>query len=186
MDQGYRVITDLADRERVDTGLRQLQLLEARVAELADGMQALGPRPASATAAELQSARQVLEERIGLAEQALANRATSDDLQTLRTELEQIKAHEATARVPAPSQVRSPKPAAAKPRVAPFPYRVVGAELRAGLRSVSVAPATGEITAEQLQVMLPGDAIGRWRLQAIDGNTAVFQAGGQARRLAIP
>jgi hypothetical protein len=34
--------------------------------------------------------------------------------------------------------------------------------------------------------MLPGDAFGSWRLQAIDGNTAVFQAGEQTRRVAIP
>ena len=183
---GYRVMTELADWERVDTGLRQLQVLEARVTELADGMQALEARPAPATAAELQAVRQALEPRIGHVEQAQESRATTDDLQALRNELEQIRAHQATARTAAPPQVRSPKPAAATPRVAPFPYRVVGAELRAGQRSVSIAPATGEITAGQLQVMLPGDVVGQWRLQAIDGNTAVFQAGGQTRRLAIP
>ncbi|WP_458729659.1 hypothetical protein [Pseudomonas brenneri] len=183
---GYRVMTELADWERVDTGLRQLQVLEARVTELADGMQALEARPAPATAAELQAVRQALEPRIGQVEQAQESRATTDDLQALRNELEQIRAHQATARTAAPPQVRSPKPAAATPRVAPFPYRVVGAELRAGQRSVSIAPATGEITAGQLQVMLPGDVVGQWRLQAIDGNTAVFQAGGQTRRLAIP
>ncbi|QCG68249.1 hypothetical protein [Pseudomonas veronii] len=183
---GYRVMTELADRERVDTGLRQLQVLEARVTELADGMQALEARPAPATAAELQAVRQALEPRIGQVEQAQESRATTDDLQALRNETEQIRAHQATARTAAPPQVRSPKPAAATPRVAPFPYRVVGAELRAGQRSVSIAPATGEITAGQLQVMLPGDVVGQWRLQAIDGNTAVFQAGGQTRRLAIP
>ncbi|MGE7089824.1 ABC transporter permease subunit, partial [Achromobacter xylosoxidans] len=35
-------------------------------------------------------------------------------------------------------------------------------------------------------VLLPGDAVGPWRLQAIEGNTAVFQAGNQTRRVAIP
>ena len=132
---GYRVMTELADWERVDTGLRQSQVLEARVTELADGMQALEARPAPATAAELQAVRQALEPRIGQVEQAQESRATTDDLQALRNELEQIRAHQATARTAAPPQVRSPKPAAATPRVAPFPYRVVGAELRAGQRA---------------------------------------------------
>ncbi|CDH75058.1 DUF6602 domain-containing protein [Pseudomonas aeruginosa] len=65
-------------------------------------------------------------------------------------------------------------------------FRVVGAELRAGQRSVSVAPSSGDFTPAQLQVLLPGDAVGPWRLQAIEGNTAVFQAGNQTRRVAIP
>ena len=39
---------------------------------------------------------------------------------------------------------------------------------------------------DQVQVLLPGDAVGSWRLQAIDGNAAVFQAGEQTRRVAIP
>ena len=61
-----------------------------------------------------------------------------------------------------------------------------GAELRAGERSVSVAPSNGDFTPDQLQVLLPGDAVGPWRLQAIDGSAAVFQAGDQTRRVAIP
>ncbi|MBF3348607.1 hypothetical protein HKW91_44105, partial [Pseudomonas aeruginosa] len=55
-----------------------------------------------------------------------------------------------------------------------------------GQRSVSVAPSIGDFTPAQLQVLLPGDAVGPWRLQAIEGNTAVFQAGNQTRRVAIP
>ena len=54
------------------------------------------------------------------------------------------------------------------------------------MRSVSVAPGAGDFTPDQLQVLLPGDAVGPWRLLAIDGNAAVFQIDGQVRRLAIP
>ena len=76
--------------------------------------------------------------------------------------------------------------AASKTELSPLSFRVVGAELRAGQRSVSVAPSTGDFTPAQLQVLLPGDAVGPWRLQAIEGNTAVFQAGNHTRRVAIP
>lgn len=91
-------------------------------------------------------------------------------------------------RVPQPpAQPRASRPAAAsKAEPPPLPFRVVGAELRAGQRSVSVAPSTGDFMPAQLQVLLPGDAVGPWRLQAIEGNTAVFQAGNQTRRVAIP
>ncbi|HCK4786500.1 TPA: hypothetical protein N0H43_004891, partial [Pseudomonas aeruginosa] len=74
----------------------------------------------------------------------------------------------------------------AKPEPPPLPFRIVGAELRAGQRSLSVTPNNGNFTPDQLQVLLPGDAVGPWRLQAVEGNTAVFQAGDQTRRMAIP
>ncbi|EPB9484127.1 hypothetical protein ACRZHM_000657 [Citrobacter braakii] len=67
-----------------------------------------------------------------------------------------------------------------------MPFRVIGSELRAGQRTVSVAPAGGALSASQIQVLLPGESIGHWRLQDIDRNTAVFRAGEQIRRVAIP
>ena len=97
------------------------------------------------------------------------------------------KKRQAAARAAAPAQPRASRPAtASKAEPQPLPCRVVGAELRAGERSVSVAPANGDFTPDQLQVLLPGDAVGPWRLQAVEGNTAVFQAGDQTRRVAIP
>ncbi|CRQ82302.1 hypothetical protein PAERUG_P45_London_17_VIM_2_12_12_01911 [Pseudomonas aeruginosa] len=87
---------------------------------------------------------------------------------------------------PPPSRAHHARPPPPRPNPPPLPFRVVGAELRAGQRSVSVAPSTGDFMPAQLQVLLPGDAVGPWRLQAIEGNTAVFQAGNQTRRVAIP
>lgn len=181
--QGHRTLSDLADRERVDAGL---QHLEAQVAGLAETIQTLQQRPTAATATALQDTRQALEARIAQVEQALGGHAAADDLQALRAEVEQIKARQTTARAPAPAQPRPPKPAASRPEPTPLSFRVMGAELRAGQRSVSVAPSAGDFTADQVQVLLPGDAVGPWRLQAIEGNTAVFQAGEQTRRVAIP
>ena len=178
---GFQAMNDLADRERVDS---DLQRLEAQVAGLTESMQ---QRPAAATAAGLQDTRQALEARMAQVEQALSGHAATDDLQALRAEVEQIKARQATARATTSAQPRSPsRPTASKPEPLPLPFRVVGAELRAGQRSVSVVPATGVFTADQVQVLLPGDAFGPWRVQAIEGSTAVFQAGEQIRRLAIP
>ena len=180
---GSQAMNELADRERADAGL---QRLAAQVAGLAETTQALQQRPAAATAAGLQDTRQALEARIAQAEQALGGHAAAEELQALRAEVEQIKARQTAARAPAPVQPRPPKPAAVTPVPPPLPFRVVGAELRAGQRSVSVAPAAGDFTADQVQVLLPGDAVGPWRLQAIDGSTAVFQAGEQIRRVAVP
>ena len=183
---GYQTMNDQADQERLDS---RLQRLEAQATGLAETVEAIQQRPAVATAADLKDTRQVLEARAAQVEKTLSGYAAADDLQALRAEVEQIKARQTAAPVPraaAPAQPRASGKAAAKPEPPPLPFRVVGAELRAGQRSVSVAPSSADFTPDQLQVLLPGDALGPWRLQAIEGNTAVFQAGDQTRRVAIP
>ncbi len=181
---GYQALSDQADQERLDS---RLQRLEAQATGLAETIEAIQQRPAVATAADLKDTRQILEARAAQVEKSLSSYAAADDLQALRTEVEQIKAHQAAARATAPAQPRASRtPAASKTEPPPLPFRVVGAELRAGQRSVSVAPSSGDFTPDQLQVLLPGDAVGPWRLQAVEGNTAVFQAGDQTRRVAIP
>ena len=183
---GYQTMNDQADQERLDS---RLQRVEARAAALVESIKAIQQRPAVATAADLKDTRQVLEARTAQVETTLSGYAAADDLQALRAEVEQIKARQTAAPVPraaAPAQPRASGKATAKPEPPPLPFRVVGAELRAGQRSVSVAPSSADFTPDQLQVLLPGDAVGPWRLQAVEGNTAVFQAGDQTRRVAIP
>ena len=183
---GYLAMRDQTDQERLDS---RLQRLEAQATGLAETIEAIQQRPAVATAADLKETRQILEARAAQVEKSLSGYAAADDLQALRAEVEQIKARQIAARAAAPAQPRASRPATAskaEPPPLPLPFRVVGAELRAGQRSVSVAPVSGGFTPEQLQVLLPGDAVGPWRLQAIDGNAAVFQAGNQTRRVAIP
>jgi hypothetical protein len=181
---GYQAMNDQADQERLDS---RLQRLEAQATGLAETIEAIQQRPAVATAADLKDTRQILEARAAQVEKSLSGYAAADDLQALRAEIEQIKTRQAAARAAAPAQPRASRTAtASKAEPPPLPFRVVGAELRAGERSVSVAPSNGDFTPDQLQVLLPGDAVGPWRLQAIEGNAAVFQAGDQTRRVAIP
>lgn len=180
---GYQAMSDQADEERLDF---RLQRLEAQTAGLAETIQAIQQPPAVATAADLKDTRQILEARAAQVEKTLSGYAAADDLQALRAEVEQFKERQTTARAAAPAQPRASTRPVAKPEPPPLPFRVVGAELRAGHRSVSVAPSSGGFTPDQLQVLLPGDAVGPWRLQAIEGNAAVFQAGAQTRRVAIP
>ena len=180
---GYQTMNDQADQERLES---RLQRLEAQATGLAETVEAIQQRPAVATAADLKDTRQILEARAAQVEKSLSAYASADDLQALRAEVEQIKARQTAARAAAPAQPRTRNKPAAKPEPPPLPFRIVGAELRAGERSVSVAPSSGDFTPDQLQVLLPGDAVGPWRLQAVKGNTAVFQAGDQTRRVAIP
>ncbi len=180
---GYQAVNEQADQKRLDS---RLQHLEAQAASLAEAIEAIQQRPTVATAAELKDTRELLEARAVQVEKALSSYAAADDLQALRTEVEQIKTRQTVARAAAPAQPRSPSRPSAKPEPPPLPFRIVGAELRAGQRSLSVAPSSGDFTPDRLQVLLPGDVVGSWRLQAVEGNSAVFQTGDQTRRVAIP
>lgn len=179
----YQAVSDQTDQERMDD---RLQRLEAQAAGLAEAIDALQQRPAVVTEADLQDIRQALEARTAQIEQGLSDYAAADDLQVLRADIEQLKMRQNAAPVAAPVQPRTPSKPVVKREPPPLPFRIVGAELRAGLRSVSIAPSSGDFTPDQLQVLLPGDAIGSWRLRAVEGSTAVFQDGEQIRRLAIP
>ncbi len=180
---GYQAMNDQAGQDRLDS---RLQRLEAQATGLAETIEAIQQRPAVATAADLKDTRQILEARAAQVEKSLSGHAAADDLQALRAEVEQIKTRQTAARATAPAQPRTMSKPAAQPEPLSLPFRIVGAELRAGERSVSIAPSSGDFTPDQLQVLLPGDAIGLWRLLAVEGSTAVFQAGDQTRRVAIP
>ena len=180
---GYQAVNEQADQKRLDS---RLQRLEVQAASLAEAIEAIEQRPAVATAADLKDTRQILEARAAQVETTLSGYAAADDLQALRAEIGQIKARQSTVRAAAPAQPRTPRRPSAKPEPPPLPFRIFGFELRAGQRSLSVAPSSGDFTPDQLQVLLPGDAFGSWRLQAVEGNSAVFQTGDQTRRLAIP
>ena len=180
---GYQAVNDQTDQNQLDT---RLQRLEAQAMGLAETIDAIQQRPVVTTAADLKDTRERLEARAAQVETTLSGYAAAEDLQALRTEVEQIKTRQTVARAAAPAPPRTPSRPSAKPEPPPLPFRIVGAELRAGQRSLSVAPNNGNFTPDQLQVLLPGDAVGPWRLQAVEGNTAVFQAGDQTRRMAIP
>jgi len=185
---GFRTVHQLAEQVQTSVESQQVLALETRVAELAASIQVLEAKPEPTIAAALQDVQQTLRAQLAQIEQGLTVFATGDEVQALRNELEQVKARQAAVRAVSPPASRRPppKPAVVAPQPDPFPYRVVGVELRAGLRSVLVVPATSDVAANQIQVLLPGDALGSWHLQAIDGSTAVFQSGEQIRRMEIP
>src|SRR3546814_4375815 len=142
--------------------------------------------PIFATVAVLHETRQRLEPRLTRMEQTLADRSAAEELQALRTEVEQMKARSQPIPTAPPPQAQPHMPVATAPKQARLPFRIIGSEMRAGQHSVSVGPVKGELTADKVQVVLPGEAVGQCRLQAIEANTAVFQNGTQTRRLVIP
>lgn len=181
----FRVAGDLAGRQQLDAAQARVQQLETRVAELAEAVEALQAKPEAVTAAGLQEIRQSLDARLGQIEQTLSELPTTDALTAMRSELDQLKARQ-VARQAAPAQLHALRRVAAVAKEEPVPFQVLGVELRAGQPSLSVAPAGAGWSPAQIQVVLPGETVGQWRLDAIADKTAVFRLGEQTRRLAIP
>ncbi|MEI7228671.1 hypothetical protein [Pectobacterium carotovorum] len=179
----YRTISELAERKQVDASMQQIRVLEESVTELADSMQALQTHTLPASTTALRELQQNLENRLAQIEQKQVNQASTQAVQTLRDELERLKSQQAVAR---PSPHSTVSPAATAPRKMPFPFRILGLELRAGQRMVSLAPASGKLSSNQIQLVSLGETVDQWRLDAIEGDTAISSRAGQTRRLAIP
>ncbi|MBN3342779.1 hypothetical protein H5A44_10085, partial [Pectobacterium brasiliense] len=98
ISQSYRAIANLAEREQVDASVRQVHVLEASMAELADSMQVLQTHTLPASATTLRELQQNLENRLVQIEQMQENQASTQAVQTLRDELERLKSQQDVAR----------------------------------------------------------------------------------------
>ena len=109
---GYQAVNEQADQERLKF---RLQRLEAQAVGLAEAIEAIQQRPTVATAADLKDTRELLEARAAQVETTLSGYAAADDLQALRTEVEQIKTRQTVARTAAPAQPRTPRRTSRRP-----------------------------------------------------------------------
>ncbi|HGX3311201.1 TPA: hypothetical protein ACNH8R_002226 [Pseudomonas aeruginosa] len=188
---GWRSTLLMEEPQAAAAAIQNLQSVEARVFALEESNQARLVQAPSATQQALQSLRESLEGRMDRLESQVPSEGLGSDLEALRIEIEQLKTQLAALKVTeraAPRTVVRPAPKArpAAPREEPLPFRVLGVERRAGQLSVSVAPAEGALTAGTIQIVLPGESLGQWRLDSVEGNAAVFRSGEQTRRLALP
>ncbi|MDI3708622.1 hypothetical protein QK360_00660 [Pseudomonas aeruginosa] len=184
---GWRTTGAPGNSTSPEANAHPVQAIEARVVALEESNLARQVQAPAATQQALQSLRESLEGRLDQLQQAQAGYALTTDQDALRKQVEQLVERSTTVKAAAPARSRATRLA---PRTLkkeePLSFRVLGAEKRAGLHSLSVVPAEGVPAADAIRVMLPGEAQGQWRLEAIEGNTAVFRSGGQTRRLAIP
>src|SRR3546814_5756081 len=136
---GHRTMAGLADRAHVDSSQRQVQVLQARIAELADSVHMLETQPEFATVAVLHETRQRLETRLTRMEQTLADRSAAEEFQALRTEVEQMKARSQPIPTAPPPQAQPHMPVATAPKQARLPFRIIGSEMRAGQHKIGRA-----------------------------------------------
>lgn len=163
----------------------QVTVLEKRLAELIKQVEHVQQQPDALPQARYEAERQALEQRMSVIEEALDSQPAADNLLPLQARIERLEMR-LSAPPPAPPTPPRPRAAApAKPKATEPPFRVIGAELRAGEQFLSIVPAASDALA-QVRLLRAGEAEAGWHLEAIERNTAVFRHGDDSCRLPIP
>ncbi|KSQ24948.1 hypothetical protein FA454_14325 [Pseudomonas aeruginosa] len=175
--------------EQLETRAAALRVdgVEQRLAELAQQIELSRREPNALPQARYESDRVALERRLAAIEQALGSRQSAEYLLPLQARVEQLEAKLAAPRPSTPPAVRPRPSTPAAVRSAPTepPFQIIGLELRADELFLSILPA-GTATVSQVRLLRPSEAEAGWRLDAIDGATALFRHDDETRRLAIP
>lgn len=178
------ILSTRADRTEDAVPGMQLSELEAQLAELARELEQQRQEPAALPMERYASERVALDQRLAAFEQALDDRPTVD-LQSLQTRIDRLEVRLATVRSAPTAASRPPLRAPARPRPAEPSFRVIGVELRAGERFLSILPADASALS-QAGLLRAGETEAGWRLEVIEDGAAVFRHGDEVRRLTVP
>lgn len=178
-------LSGLATQVETHAPSLQVAVLEKRLAELAQQVEHVQQQPDALPQARYEADRLATEQRLSAIETSLSSQPAADNLLPLQARLEQLEMRLST---PPPAPPTPPRPRAAapaKPKAIEPPFRVIGAELRAGEQFLSILPAASNVLA-QVRLLRPGETEAGWHLEAIERNTAVFRHGDDSHRLPIP
>lgn len=178
-------LSGLAAQVETNAPSLQVAVLEKHLAELVQQVEHAQQQPDALPQARYEAERQALEQRLNMIEEALNSRPAVDNLLPLQARIEQLEARLSAPRPAPPTTPRPRAAASAKPKAIEPPFRVVGAELRAGEQFLSILPTAADALA-QVRLLRPGETEAGWHLEAIEPNTAVFRHGDDSRRLPIP
>ena len=178
------ILSTRADRTDDAVPAMQLSELEAQLAELARELEQQRQGPAALPLGRYESERVALDQRLAALEQALNDRPTVD-LESLQTRIDRLEVRLANVRSAPTAASRPPVRAPARPRPIEPSFRVIGVELRAGERFLSILPTDAAALA-QARLLRAGETETGWRLEVIEDGGAVFRHGDEVRRLTVP
>ena len=178
------ILSTRADRTEDAVPAMQLSELEAQLAELAREIEQQRQEPAALPLGRYESERVALDQRLAALEQALNDRPTVD-LEPLQTRIDRLEVRLANVRSAPTAASRPPVRAPARPRPIEPSFRVIGVELRAGERFLSILPTDAAALA-QARLLRAGETETGWRLEVIEDGGAVFRHGDEVRRLTVP
>lgn len=180
-------LSRLAEQLETRAAARRVDGVEQRLAELAQQIELSRREPNALPQARYESDRIALEQRLAAIEQALGSHHSAEHLLPLQARVEQLEAKLAAPRPSTPPAARPRPSTPAVTRATPTepPFQIIDVELRADELFLSILPA-GAATVSQVRLLRPSEAEAGWRLDTIDGATALFRHGDATRRLAIP
>ena len=172
----------MIEQTRTNAQYAHVQALTARVGELEQQVEAVKRQPKPIAQADLDSARQALDERLLHIEQAQPAETHGEAVQALQVRVGAIEARlKKTPLATVPHRTAD----APKPEALELPFNVVGLELRGGERFLSIA-VPGAVSLRDVRLLREGESVSAWQLQAIEAHTAVFRMDGQTLRVAVP
>jgi hypothetical protein len=181
----YVALSNLATQTSTSAQSPQAAVLETRLTELSQQIEAQRQQPGALTTTRYESERQAIEQRVSAIERSLDDRLTAESLSPLLTRIEQLESRQAKAAQVAPAPTRTQKNQASRPKAAVPPFKVIGLEMRSGERFLSIQPAGGAAS-PLTGVLRPGESEAGWRLETIEDRTAVFQNNGRVLRVVAP
>lgn len=177
-------LSNLAEQAESRAPGAQVAVLEGRLAELAEQVELVRRQPAAVAQARYDTEREAVNRRLADVELALDERLVASDLRPLQDRLAQLEARQAQRPIsqttPHPPATTTPRPKPAEPS-----FQVLGVELRADERFLSIRPH-GANALSQIRLLRVGEEEGGWRLESIEVGHATFHQAGENLRIAFP
>ena len=167
----------------------KLAQLEGDVTALQSAVSGIEHEPPPIRAAEFQALERAQSAHFAQIDSSLANTMHGTDIAPLEHQLTRLAAevwrlrHPLTQRPQPGAHPRSD--AARQPSEVSPPFKVMGTELRGSDEFLSVVPPDAP-SLSAILLLHPGEADGNWKLDVIEGRTAVFEVENQVRRVPIP
>lgn len=183
----HRTQARLAAQLNTRATAQQVEALHQQVAHLSQLIGEYQPPADILSLSRYEADSQAFGQRLRALEKSLDGHSAAESLQPLRARLEQLEEQLAAQRATPPIVVQHHRPAPPKPRKSKAPFQIVGLEQRAGEQFLLLLPInTPNDSLTRLQLLHPGEEEAGWRLEGIEGNTALFRHGDDTRRLPIP
>lgn len=180
-------LTRLDAQRRQDAPDAQIAELQTRALELEAFRVSVEAAPAVVTESDFKQARDHWQQQWDTLTQSQQDLANATDVVTLQSRLDaliqQINTAKPVATRPRP-RAATPRATSIAPSIAPT-FRLLGIELRGGERFLAIQP-NDRAALTDVRLLRVGDAEGRWQLETLEPQSAVFRVGQQTRRLSLP
>jgi hypothetical protein len=162
---------------------KDLQHIDERVLVLEKSAAVASSEQSGVSYSDLNALNDSFNERITELATAMTAVASQAELQALEQQVQKIEKNRVQV-LTAPASTKPHKPRS-KPRiVVEFPLQILGQEIRGGEHFLSVG-AIGAESLDQCQLIRVGETYMGWKLDGVEGQSAVFTANGATRRLNI-